>query len=221
MNKCKRCKIEIVDNTDVCPLCGNVVTKDEEEQFDTYPNVRNKIRLVKRLVAILVYFLIVTEAVLCIIDYYTDYRIGWSIVTGICILYTVFTLEYSFNRKNGHIRKIFGQSAAALCMMLLLDGITGAEGWSVIYGVPCAIIILDIILVICMLVNFSDWQSYLLVQLFAFLVSGVLLVLYLIGITKSPALPWTSFGMSALIFSFCFFIGYREAKNELRKRFYI
>ena len=106
-------------------------------------------------------------------------------------------------------------------MMLLLDGITGAAGWSVIYGVPCAIIILDIILVICMLVNFSDWQSYLLVQLFAFLVSGVLLVLYLTGITKSPVLPWTSFGMSALIFSFCFFIGYREAKNELRKRFYI
>lgn len=221
MNRCKRCKVEIVDDTDVCPLCGNIVTKDDEQQFNTYPDVRNKIRFVKRLVAIIVYFLVVAEVVLCIIDYYTDYKIGWSLVTGICILYTIFTLEYSFNRRGNHIRKIFGQSAVALCLMLLLDGITGAAGWSVIYGVPCAVMILDAILVICMLVNFSDWQSYLLVQLFAFLVSGVLLILYLTGVTKSPVLPWASFGMSALIFSFCFFIGYREAKNELRKRFYI
>ena len=28
MNKCKRCKVEIVDDTDVCPLCENIVTKD-------------------------------------------------------------------------------------------------------------------------------------------------------------------------------------------------
>ena len=221
MNKCKRCKVEIVDDTDVCPLCENIVTKDDEQQFNTYPNVRNKIRFVKRLVAITVYFLVVAEVVLCIIDYYTDYKIDWSMVTGICILYTIFTLEYSFNRRGNHIRKIFGQSAVALCLMLLLDGITGAAGWSVIYGVPCAVMILDAILVICMLVNFSDWQSYLLVQLFTFLVSGVLLILYLAGVTKSPVLPWASFGMSALIFSFYFFIGYREAKNELRKRFYI
>ena len=210
MNKCKRCKVEIVDDTDVCPLCENIVTKDDEQQFNTYPNVRNRIRFVKRLVAITVYFLVVAEVVLCIIDYYTDYKIDWSMVTGICILYTIFTLEYSFNRRGNHIRKIFGQSAVALCLMLLLDGITGAAGWSVIYGVPCAVMILDAILVICMLVNFSDWQSYLLVQLFTFLVSGVLLILYLAGVTKSPVLPWASFGMSALIFSFCFFIGYRE-----------
>lgn len=221
MNKCKRCNIEIVDDTDVCPLCGNIVTKDDERQFNTYPNVRNKIRFVKRLVAITVYFLVVAEVVLCITDYYTDYKISWSLVTGICILYTIFTLEYSFNRRGNHIRKIFAQSAVALCLMLLLDGMTGAAGWSVIYGVPCSVMILDMILVVCMLVNFSDWQSYLLVQLFTFLVSGALLILYLTGVTKSPVLPWASFGLSAFIFSFCFFVGYREAKSELRKRFYI
>lgn len=221
MNRCKRCGVQIVDDTEICPLCGNVVTREGDEQFDAYPDIRYKIKLLKRLTVIFIYFLIVLEAGLCLIDYYSDYRIGWSVVTGICIVYTIFTVLYSFNQKNSHIRKIFMQAAAALVFMLAADGVTGFTGWSVLYGLPCAVLILDMVLVICMLINFSDWQSYLLVQIFTLLVSLVLLILYLTGVTKSPVLPWTSFGVSALIFSFCFSIGYRKAKNELKRRFYI
>lgn len=221
VNKCKRCNVQILDDTEICPLCGNVVTKEGEEQFDAYPDIRNKIKLLKKLVVVAIYLLVVTEAGLCLIDYYTDYWIGWSVVTGICILYTIFTLVYSVNQKNGHIRKIFMQFAAALVFMLVADAVTGAMGWSVVYGLPCAVLLLDIILVACMLINFANWQSYLLVQLFAVLVSLVLLILFLTGVTVKPVLPWTSFGVSALIFSFCLSIGSRKAKNELKRRFYI
>lgn len=221
MNKCKRCNIQIVDDTEICPLCGNVVTKAGEEQVDAYPDIRSKIKILKKMVIIAIYLLVVTEVVLCLFDYYTDYRIGWSVVTGMCILYTIFTLVYSVNQKNSHIRKLFMQFAAALVFMLLLDGVTGAAGWSVVYGFPCAILLLDSILVVCMLINFANWQSYLLVQLFAVVVSLVLLILFLTGVTKGPVLPWTSFGVSALIFSFCLSIGFRKAKNELKRRFYI
>lgn len=221
MNKCKRCKVEIVDDTEVCPLCGNVVTREEGECLDAYPNISQKTKMIKRLIAVFVYLLIATGFVLCIIDYYTDYKMEWSLVTGACILYAVFTIEYFFNYKNNHIRKMFGQSLSAMLFLVLLDVLTGAEGWSVAYGMPCAVLILDAVLVICMLVNFSNWQSYLLVQLFALLVSGGLLVCYLAGVLKNPVLPWTAFGASALIFSFCFCLGYRKAKSELKKRFYI
>lgn len=221
MNKCKRCNIQIINDTEVCPLCGNVVTKDGEEQYDTYPDIRYKIKLLKRLVTISIYFLIVVEILLCLIDYYLDYTMSWSVVTGVCFVYAIFTLLYSFNQKNSHIRKIFMQFAAGLVFMLLIDSVTGGIGWSVVYGVPCAILFLDGILVACMLINFADWQSYLLVQLFAVLVSFVMLILYLVGVTDRPLLPWTSFGVSALIFSFCLSIGYRKARNELKRRFYI
>lgn len=221
MNKCKRCMVEIVDDTEICPLCGNVVTRSETKSFDAYPNVRHRTKMLKRLIAIFVYVLIATEIILCIFDYYMDDKMGWSFVTGICILYAVFTIEYFFNYKNNHIRKIFGQSLSGMLFLILLDMLLGAKGWSVIYGVPCAVLILDAVLVVCMLVNFANWQSYLLVQLFTLLVSIVLLILYFTGVTKSPVLPWTAFGVSALIFSFCFCFGYRKAKSELKKRFYI
>ncbi len=221
MNKCKRCNVHILDNTEICPLCGNVVTKEGEEQYDAYPDIRDKIKLLKKLVAAAIYLLVVLEAVLALTDYYTDYRFSWSIVTGICFLYTIFTFVYSVNRKNGHIWKIFMQSAMGIVFMLAVDAVTGMTGWSVVYGLPCAVLFLDIVLVVCMLVNFANWQSYLLVQLFAVLVSLVLLILFLTGITVKPVLPWTSFGVSALIFSFCLSMGFRKAKNELKRRFYI
>jgi len=213
--------VDIVDDTEVCPLCGNVLTKEEDRGVEAYPDIGEKAKMQKRLIAIFIYVLIVSECVCCLIDYYMDYRFGWSLVTGVCIFYAVFTVAYSFNRKNNHIWKIFGQSFAAFLLLLLLDVFTGADGWSVTYGLPCAVLILDVVLVACMLVNFSNWHNYLLLQLFALIVSFLLLILYFTGITASPALPWTAFGISALIFSFCFFIGYREAKSELKKRFHI
>lgn len=221
MNRCKRCDIQIVNDTEVCPLCGNVLTKEGDEQFDAYPDIRYKIKLLKRLVTVSVYFLIVLEIAFCLLDYYMDYKMGWSLVTGVCFVYVIFTLLYSFNHKNSHIRKIFMQFAAGLVLMLLLDSVTGGIGWSVVYGIPFAVLFLDAILVICMLVNFSDWQSYLLVQIFALAVSFVMLLLYFVGVTKGPVLPWTSFGVSAMIFSFCLISGYRKAGNELKRRFYI
>ena len=221
MNKCKRCNVQIVDDTEVCPLCGNVVTREGDEQFDAYPDIRYKIKLLKRLVTISIYFLIVVEILLCLIDYYMDYKISWSVVTGVCFLYAIFTLLYSFNQKNSHIRKIFMQFAAGLVFMLLIDSVTGGIGWSVVYGMPFAILFLDGILVTCMLVNFADWQSYLLVQLFAVIVSFVMLILYFAGVTDKPILSWAAFGTSALIFSFCLSVGYRKARNELKRRFYI
>lgn len=221
MNKCKRCNVQIVDDTEICPLCGNVVTRGDGEQCNAYPDIRYRIKLLKRLVIISIYVLIVVEAVLCLIDYYMDYRMDWSYVTGICILYTIFTLLYSFNQKNGHIRKIFMQFATGLILLLLIDVLTGAAGWSVVYGVPFAVLLLDVILVVCMLVNFANWQSYLLVQLFAMLVGLVFLVLYLTGINGRPSVAWSAFGVSAAIFFFCLCIGYRKAKNELKRRFYI
>lgn len=221
MNHCKKCRVDIADDTSVCPLCENILTKDEEPQINSYPNVRSRIKTMKFIVRLASYVLIVLEGIFLLINHYNPTPVKWSLVTGICILYTIFTLYYSFNRRNGHIRKIYWQAAGAIVMMLVLDAVTGAVGWSVTYGLPCATILLNGILVVCMLVNLQDWQSYLLVQMFALLLSVVSLVLYFVGITEDPVLPWTSFVLSAIIFSFCLSIGNRTAKSELKRRFYI
>lgn len=221
MNHCKKCQVDIADDTSVCPLCENILTKDEEPQVDSYPNVRSRIKTMKFIVQLASYVLIVLEGIFLLINHYNPTPMRWSLVTGICILYTIFTLYYSFNRRNGHIRKIYWQAAGAIVMMLVLDAVTGAMGWSVAYGLPCATMLLNGILVVCMLVNREDWQSYLLVQMFALLLSVVSLILYFVKVTEDPVLPWAAFVLSASIFSFCLIMGNRTAKSELKRRFYI
>lgn len=222
MNRCKRCQVMVADDTGVCPLCEHVLTPGSQKQESTYPDVAAKTKWFRRIISIMIYCLIVSGVFLCVLDYYLDKKFTWSFIAGVCILYTVFTLHYSFNnQKDSHIRKIYWQTLLGMALLGILDFITGASGWSLVYGFPCVIVLLDIVLVTCMLVNLHIWQSYLLVQLFSLLASVVLLILYLVGVTHNTLLPWTAFGVSAGIFSFCFFIGNRKAKNELRRRFYI
>lgn len=221
MSKCKRCQVEIMDDTTICPLCNTILTKDDARTQNVYPDIRNKTKWMKRFISICIYTLIVLEIIFCVINYYTFQSLSWSLISGGCIAYIICTLVYSFNRRNGHIRKIFVQAVGAFLLLLLLDYATGCKGWSVVYGMPCAVLVLDGVLVILMLVNRQNWQSYLLVQMFSLIVSMVLLLLYIFDITHNPALVWVTFGVSAIIFSFCFIIGNRTAKNELRRRFYI
>lgn len=221
MGKCKRCHVRIADDTQVCPLCNTVLTTESGKGSRVYPDVQSRTRWMKRLLSICIYILAVAQIVFCVVNYYTFRRLSWSLITGVCIAYAIFVLFYSFYRRDSHIRKLSVQVSMAAVFLLLLDLVTGAKGWSVVYGMPCLVLSLDVVLIILMLANFHNWQSYLLVQLYTLLMSAVLLVLYLTGVTKNPALPWVSFGVSAIIFSFCFIVGNRKAKNELKRRFYI
>ncbi|MDD7402536.1 MAG: DUF6320 domain-containing protein [Butyribacter sp.] len=221
MGRCKRCQLTVRNQTSVCPLCNTVLTKEDSPEENGYPDIRKKTKVVKRLISIMIYFLIVAEIVFCVVNYYTLQKMNLSWITGVSVGYIVLTLLYSFNKRNSHIRKIFVQWTGALLLMLLLDIATGSTGWSLALGLPCAVLGLDLVLVVLMLADFNNWQSYLLVQLVSLVISLVTLVLYWTGITKNPVLPWISFGVTAIIFSFCLLVGNRKAKNELRRRFYV
>ena len=221
MNQCKRCQILVRDAVEVCPLCHNVLTIQGEEQENVYPSIYGKIQWRKRVLTLLVYFLIVLGITLCVVNYYLNDKFSWSYLTSTTIIYLLYTIFYGFYRKTNHIRKIFVHAAATMIFLGVLDVFTGGQGWSVIYGLPSLLLVLDGVLVVCMLVNFRNWQNYLLVQLFTLLAGGVLLVLYLCGVAGNAILVWCNFGASAMIFSFCLSMGNRKAKQELKKRFYI
>lgn len=221
MNQCKRCKVFVRDRVEVCPLCHNVLTLSGEEQEKNYPAIYGKIQWKKKMFTLIVYILVVLGLFLCLLNYYLSGHISWAYLSSISILYTLFTIFYNFYRKTNHIRKLFVQAAATMIFMIVLDIFTGRTGWSVNYGLPCLLLVLDGVLVVCMLVNFRNWQNYLLVQLFTVLAGGILLLLYLFGVAGNVVLVWCNFGVSTMIFSFCLSMGNRKAKQELKKRFYI
>jgi len=221
MNRCKRCGVVINDETSRCLFCGMVLSGDGKDTEDTYPDIRHKTRLLKKFINIVCYFALVIEIVLIVINYYNYYGIKWSIITGGTIFYMVLTLQYTVNKRDGHTRKIFIQMLGAMCLVIVIDFALGFSGWSFNIGIPLIVLLLDAIIIACMVINHENWQSYLLMQVFTLAVSILHMVFYLAGFVNGPVLPWTTFGISAVIFTSCLVIGDKKAKNELKRRFYI
>ena len=105
--------------------------------------------------------------------------------------------------------------------MILIDWALGYNGWSFNYVLPSGIILLDVAIVVLMIVNSRNWQSYIMWQIFMILCSFVPIILYLTGIIYVPYLALAALGTSVFLFLGTLIIGDRRARVELKRRFHI
>lgn len=226
MNKCKRCGVRVLDDTLICPLCHTVLTEekeDEQEYAGDYPNVKQKTRKFHRAGRILLFLSLVLEAALILVNYLTfsSFPKCWSAITGGIIAYLILTLWDLLSRRQGHIQKIYMHIFVVMGLLLLIDVSLGWKGWSLEFGLPCMIYGLVAAIVICMAINSSSWQNYVLMQLAAVCLSVIDVVLHFTGFFHHIVLAWTALGLSVLLWSGTMIIGDRKAKNELKRKFHI
>lgn len=223
MRICKKCNVEILDETAVCPLCKNVLEETGEpgEAAVGYPNVKRTVEKLNFVVRLYSFLAIVTEAALIIINYLTYQGIWWSAITGISILYFYITLKYSIQKNAGYRSVIWIQLIGAVLLVVAVDNIVGYRGWSVNYVAPGAILLLDATIMILMLVNMVNWQSYLLMQICAVLASFAGLVMWYFGVITRPVLCIIAAAVSACMLLATLIFGDRKAKAELKRRFHV
>ena len=237
MNKCKRCNVWVADDTMVCPLCHTILTgnKPMEQSLDHnankmqtvkrpgYPDVKKNTRRFRKAGRILLFISLAVEMLLVFINYLTFDAAPkyWSVVTGGIIAYLILTLWDIFSRRQGHIRKIYTQIFVILGLLVLIDYSLDWKGWSLEFGLPCIIYGLVLAIIICMSVNSSSWQNYLLMQLAAIALSIVDVVLHFKGYFHHIVLAWIALGLSVLLWSGTMLIGDRKAKNELKRKLHI
>lgn len=228
MYKCKRCNVWVADDTLACPLCHMVLTEEKGQKEKTadiggYPDARKAARRFRRVGRILLFISLALEMLLVFINYLTFNAEPkyWSVVTGGIIAYLLLTLWEIFSRRQGHIRKIYTQIFVILGLMVLIDFSLGWKGWSLEFGLPCIIYGLVLAIIICMSVNSSSWQNYLLMQLAAVALSILDVVLNFTGHFHHIVLAWIALGLSVLLWSGTMIIGDRKAKNELKRKLHI
>lgn len=223
MRRCKKCNVEILDETTVCPLCKNVLEETEEPEITAvgYPDVTQTVKKLNFVVRLYSFLAIVTEVALIIINYLTFHGLWWSAITGISILYFYITLKYSIQKNSGYRSVIWVQFIGAVFLVIAVDNIVGYRGWSVNYVVPGAILLLDVTIMVLMLVNMVNWQSYLLMQICTVLVSIVCLVMWHFEVITRPMLSIIAAAISACILLATLIFGDRKAKTELKRRFHI
>lgn len=222
MNKCKKCGVTIADQTRVCPLCHMVLTIDEQEKpFKTYPNITEKRKLWTKIWKISTFVLILVQMFLIGINVVCYQGIRWSMISGVAILYLLISLYQLILHPDSLVRKLFRQTVMVWLLLLVIDLALGFRGWSFTIGMPCVILSLDGIILVCMIVQFRNWQNYLLLQMFALLMSIFAVVLWAIQHHAYGILAWITLGITTIFFAFCVFFGNTKAKNELQRRFYI
>lgn len=220
MSKCSVCKVEILDDSRVCPLCHRVLGEGDGGTA-TYPDARILSRKLKLFTNILLFSIIVACAVVGYINYRTYSGIMWSLIVAAGLAYLFLIIRMDILGNQGYKFKIVVTTLAGILYVLLIDYVTGYRGWSVNFVVPAAIMLMDVGVIILMIVNFRNWQSYLLFQIFLILCSLIPLILIALGVVTSPGLSELAFGCSVFLFLGTLIIGDRRARVELKRRFHV
>ena len=86
---------------------------------------------------------------------------------------------------------------------------------------PACLILADITILILMLVNRRNWQSYMMTEILVMLLSLIPVILWLFEVIVFPYLVWVSVAASVFLFLGTLILGDRRARTELRRRFYV
>lgn len=220
MSRCRQCNIEILDETERCPLCRSVLEHTVEVE-NMYPDVRMISRKMMLISRIYLFCALLAEVLLVYLNIVLESRIWWCSITGLCFFYGYMLIRYAILGKSGYMQKMIILTIIAVLMIIAVDFVVGYQGWSVNYALPAGILLIDFGIVILMITNRRNWQSYMMLQLFMILCSMIPFVFLLLGIVTVPYLVLLAFAFSLFLFLGTLIIGDRRARVELKRRFHI
>ena len=219
MGYCKQCHADILDKTDICPLCRSVLEQTEERK-NMYPDIQIRERKIKLAIRIYVVAALVLELILIYINYRTFNGTWWCVITGGGLIMGWLTMKLLAEKEYRYGIKTFAMVFLSLLYIILIDYILGFERWSLNIVFPGAIFAINALVVILMIINFRNWQSYISWQIFTILLSILAVVLLLLKIITWPYMAEVALFVSVLFFVGTLIIGGRRATTELKRRFH-
>lgn len=220
MSKCGQCKIEVLDETERCPLCGTVLEPTFEVE-NMYPDIRVKSRKLVFISRLYLFAAIVIEMILVNVRILSEMQSLVAVISGLELLFGYIVLRYAILGTSGYMAKTIVLTVTAVIMLVAVDFIAGYNGWSVNYVFPSGILLIDAGIVILMFINCSNWQSYLMPQIFMVICSAAAVLLNLVHIITVPIVSVVAWNVSVILLLGTVIIGGRRARVELKRRFHI
>ena len=186
-----------------------------------YPDIRMRTRKLVMISRIYLFLSIAAEILLVNVSLLLDWSSIVYLISGMALFYGYMVICYAILGRSGYIAKTMVLTALALAMLVAADFAVGYKGWSVNYVLPSGILLIDAGIVLMMIINRKNWQSYMMLELFTVLCGGVMLILYLFEIVTSPMMSSLAFNVSVILFLGTVIIGGRRARVELKRRFHI
>lgn len=220
MSRCRNCNVEILDESEVCPLCHSVLEQTEELE-NMYPDARLKNQKLKFATRLYLFCALVLETVLVLLDFNGSNQVHWSILAGLGLLYVYTVLRYAVLGKSGYRAKTIVLLLLAILLTVAVDFTTGYRGWSVDYVVSGGILFMDAVILLLMMINRRNWQSYMMWQLGTILLGLIPEILHFAGIENNDYMAFLPLAVSVFLFLGTLMLGGRRAGQELYRRFHV
>ena len=188
---------------------------------DMYPDIKMRTRKLVMFSRIYLFLAIVAEILLVNVSFLFDWSSIVYIICAMALFYGYMVIRYAILGTSGYISKTIVLIAMALAMLVAADFFVGYHGWSVNYVLPSGILLMDIGILIFIIVNRKNWQSYIMLELFMVICSGAMFLLYAFGVVTNPIVSIVAFNVSLILFLGTVIIGGRRARVELKRRFHI
>lgn len=224
MNKCVKCNIEIRDDSAVCPLCKRVLSRDTTLEGDShsvmYPKYKQTVKKLKFATRIAVFSAVVAELIVLLISFKLELDMKYAILTGAGLIFACFSLIYSTSLNKSLQRKIVVELVVAQVLGIVIDTMFDFKEWSIHYGLPAAVVGVDIAMLVLMIVNYTVWVEYLYSIIWILVDSILCMVLCFIFGDKFPLYSIIAVGVTAVFLSGLIVVGDKQAHSELHRRFH-
>lgn len=221
MSRCHKCNIDILDKTQICPLCRCVIGQ-EEQMENKYPDIRFRTRKFNVAVRIFLFLAIIIELLLVYLNWKYYNGMCWSAITGAGFAYVYYVARFAIlNDSAGYRTKFLTLTFFAILYVILIDYVIGYHGWSVNFVLPGGFLFIDAFIIILMIINRRNWQSYIMLELAMIFLSGLPLILNIFGIVTEILLCAIAFLVSIFLFLGTLIIGDKRARSELKRRFHV
>ena len=237
MAKCIRCNVTVNDETDICPLCrsplmkvtaadqmaassSGMLAERSSGSKNKYPKARTGGfgRFIKSMG-----FAMILIACILIIEIDLTFFEGfiWFPIPVAAIVYAYMIFRYGVMAGGSHQAKIIILTTFSVLFLILVDLMTGFNRWSVNYIIPAGILTADMIMMISMLVNRRNRQSYVVPMLIIIVISLVPELLWWLGIITKPMLSWIAMIVTIVVGFASMLINEYRSFNEIKRRFHI
>ena len=221
MKTCKRCKVNIGDDSNMCPLCRTVLTNIDGEILDkAYPAIEvdpHKYDIIKRT---FLFISILSGITTAVTNYLTYTGVIWSAITIAAIIYFWVIMAYSIKRNRNIASQILIQVLCTSILIVIMDNAIGYIGWSVNHVIPEIIILANISVLILTIVNRMYWHTYVLNQIVIAICGLIPGVLYLCGLIQVPMPTIFATATSFIVLVVTMIFGDKSIKSELKRRFH-
>lgn len=224
MKYCPSCKLQVVNDTALCPLCGTSLTDGENTPCkNTYPVIAESFYKYNFLFRLFLFLSIVAATVCLMVDFFTAQggHLSWSIIVLAGIAYVWVTTAFSFRGTGNFATKYAVQVLSVSLVLYIIDYYSGYGRWSVNYVIPFFLMLATFAITFLIIFKRVDRHEFLFCQLVigAFgLVPLLFFPLRLIQVAW-PAVASAAYSLLTLAGTVIF--ADRYVRHELNKRFHV